>query len=218
MVMGGRKGRDVATRDKLISAGMEVFGEYGFDGATTRMIASRAGVNLAAIPYYFGSKKELYNAVAGRIVQYAQEAVKPLLDHVNRELADKNLSRRKLCDLLVEILSLYVDLGLSGDVRIVDLFILREQIRPSGAFSIFYDRMSKYEHSTCTELVARLAGIPAESDEAIIRAHSVLGQVAVFFAIRETVLRRLGRKEFTEKDLTELKRIIRESIQTQFGK
>jgi AcrR family transcriptional regulator len=213
----GKAETDESARGKLISAGIEVFGEYGFDGATTRMISSRAGVNLAAIPYYFGSKKELYRAVVEQIIIYAMESVKPLLDRINAELADRNLPRKRLLELLMEQLSLYVNLTLTSDMRHFDFFILREQIRPSEAFSVFYNKITKYEHSTCTEIVARLTGVSPDSDEAMIRAHSVLGEVAVFFAIRETILRRLGRKEFTEKDIETVRHVIMGNIQAQFG-
>lgn len=59
-----RGNRGDVTREKLLSASVDVFGRYGFDGATTRMLADAAGVNLQAIPYYFGGKEGLYIATA----------------------------------------------------------------------------------------------------------------------------------------------------------
>ncbi len=44
-------------------AGLEVFSDEGFVGTTTREIATRAGVNLGLIKYYFGSKDALWRAV-----------------------------------------------------------------------------------------------------------------------------------------------------------
>ena len=52
-----------ATRDALLDAGLAAFARNGFDGASVRMITSRAGVNLGAITYHFGSKRALYEAV-----------------------------------------------------------------------------------------------------------------------------------------------------------
>ncbi|MBE9190364.1 TetR family transcriptional regulator [Gloeocapsopsis crepidinum LEGE 06123] len=60
-----QRGEDA--RHRLIDAGIEVFGISGFEAASTRHIADKAGVNLAAIPYYFGSKEGLYRAVAEHI-------------------------------------------------------------------------------------------------------------------------------------------------------
>ncbi len=43
-------------KKQLIAAALAQFGEYGMN-ATTREIAAQAGQNIAAITYYFGSKK-----------------------------------------------------------------------------------------------------------------------------------------------------------------
>src|SRR5579862_9588675 len=50
-------------RLRLLEAAIDVFGRHGFDGASTRMLAKAAGVNLQAIPYHFGGKEGLYLAV-----------------------------------------------------------------------------------------------------------------------------------------------------------
>ncbi|MFP4031684.1 MAG: TetR family transcriptional regulator, partial [Desulfococcaceae bacterium] len=56
------------TRRALIHAGLELFGEYGIKGTSTRMLAELSGANVAAIPYHFGSKRGLYLAVVAHIV------------------------------------------------------------------------------------------------------------------------------------------------------
>ena len=38
-------------KQRLIKAGLEIFGTFNLKGATTRQLARRAGVNQAAIPY-----------------------------------------------------------------------------------------------------------------------------------------------------------------------
>ena len=48
------------TRNRLLEAGAELFAAQGFHGTTVREIAERAGVNLAAGHYHFGSKRDLY--------------------------------------------------------------------------------------------------------------------------------------------------------------
>ena len=50
------------SRGLILRAALEAFAEKGFDGATTRDIASRAGVNHGLIPYYFGDKPRLWRA------------------------------------------------------------------------------------------------------------------------------------------------------------
>lgn len=52
-----------ASRRALLEAASELFEERGFEGATTREIGARAGVDPALIARYFGSKEALYLAV-----------------------------------------------------------------------------------------------------------------------------------------------------------
>jgi TetR/AcrR family transcriptional regulator, regulator of cefoperazone and chloramphenicol sensitivity len=49
-----------STRARLIETAGEVFAEKGYEAATVREICDQAGVNLAAINYYFGGKELLY--------------------------------------------------------------------------------------------------------------------------------------------------------------
>tara|TARA_B100000029_G_scaffold392078_1_gene389059 strand:- start:889 stop:1533 length:645 start_codon:yes stop_codon:yes gene_type:complete len=51
------------TRKKLIKAASELFVELGYDAISVRQIASKAGVNLASINYYFGGKQKLLGEV-----------------------------------------------------------------------------------------------------------------------------------------------------------
>jgi len=48
------------TKEKLLAAAGEVFVEKGFRDATVADICNRAGANVAAVNYHFGSKESLY--------------------------------------------------------------------------------------------------------------------------------------------------------------
>jgi len=51
------------TKAVLLQVSEELFANHGFEGTSTRMITEAAGVNVAMITYYFGSKKDLYLAI-----------------------------------------------------------------------------------------------------------------------------------------------------------
>ncbi len=57
-------GRD--SGERILGAALEAFSEKGFDGATTREIAARAGVTLGLLQYYFGGKSKLWQAAVDR--------------------------------------------------------------------------------------------------------------------------------------------------------
>ncbi len=61
------------TRDRIIAVAVELFSEKSFDGASTRDIASRAGVTQPLLHYHFRSKEELWreavDVLFGRLTQ-----------------------------------------------------------------------------------------------------------------------------------------------------
>ncbi len=57
------------TAERILAAALEVFAMQGFDGTTTRAVATSAGANLGLIKYYFGSKEELWRAVVTRVFE-----------------------------------------------------------------------------------------------------------------------------------------------------
>ena len=74
----GRRGKSPVgegTRERILAAALEIFSEAGFDGTTTRELASRAGVNLGLIKYYFGTKERLWRAAVDRAASALQEAL-----------------------------------------------------------------------------------------------------------------------------------------------
>ena len=54
------------TRTRILDAAEELFMRHGFEGTSMRHLTSRAGVNLAAVNYHFGSKDALIEAVFRR--------------------------------------------------------------------------------------------------------------------------------------------------------
>ena len=52
-----------STLARILSAARRIFGEYGYHGATTRMIAQEAGIDISTLHYHWGEKGDLYEAV-----------------------------------------------------------------------------------------------------------------------------------------------------------
>lgn len=59
-------------KDHILDVAERVFSDYGFDGASTRMISGEAGVNMAMLNYYFGSKEGLFLAIFERKISSFQ--------------------------------------------------------------------------------------------------------------------------------------------------
>ena len=78
---GGRgrpsKAKGLDLKETILDAAEGLFARHGFYGVTTRQVAAEAGVDTALIHYYFGAKRELFDAVFLRraeILNKAREA------------------------------------------------------------------------------------------------------------------------------------------------
>ena len=69
------QGDSRSSRERILDAGLREFATRGFEGATTRMIAERAGVNVGLIKYYFESKERLWEEAADRAFAGIHEEV-----------------------------------------------------------------------------------------------------------------------------------------------
>jgi AcrR family transcriptional regulator len=75
----GRRPGGTDTREALVNAAREVFIEQGFDGATVRAIASRAGVDAAMVNHWFGGKEGLFGEAVLKLPFNAQDIATDLL-------------------------------------------------------------------------------------------------------------------------------------------
>jgi AcrR family transcriptional regulator len=62
MTRRGRRRGASTTREAILTAARELFGDLGYDRATLRAIAARAQVDAALVGHYFGRKEELFAA------------------------------------------------------------------------------------------------------------------------------------------------------------
>lgn len=59
----------------LLHTAARLFAERGFEAVSTRMLAKEAGVNIAMIGYYFGSKEKLFEAIIDEYIPKTREAL-----------------------------------------------------------------------------------------------------------------------------------------------
>lgn len=69
-----RQGRSIEKRNRILAAAAQEFAERGFDGASTRSIAERAGLRHALVIYHFETKLGIWQAVMHYVINWYQEA------------------------------------------------------------------------------------------------------------------------------------------------
>jgi len=176
------------TRAALIETGLRLFGQYGFDATSTRMIAAEAKANIGSIAYHFGGKEGLRDACAQHIVGMVQGVATPLLAAAATAAKDRDAATALLHRVLDRMIRFIVADPQAG---LVVQFVLREMTLPTPALDIVYAGVFEPVHRTLCELWAGATGAEPESEATRIDVFTMIGQVVYFRVGREAVLRRM---------------------------
>lgn len=205
--------RGAQTRLALIEAGLELFGERGVEGTSTRMLSQKAGTNIAAINYHFGGKNELYIAIAEHICEAISQHMKPLhakFIAIDVETLEQPQAEQYCIDILLFLARFYAEQdGLFRASRI----IMREQASPTEAFTIFYKSIMEPIQNILDGLIAKATGHDRESHLIKVQTHLFLGQILGLRVARESFLRHLQKTELSRDELSIIYSAIRMQVQ-----
>jgi len=205
----GGYARGEETRLRIIQTALDVFGTHGFEEASTRLIADRAGVNLAALHYYFAGKDGLYRACAEHIAAYGEQIIGPFVARLQAALADPRLTQRQLRAQLRDTLDGFADLLVSPrDPPTWVAFVLREQMNPTAAYAALHERVSGRLIGAVAALVGRLIDRPADAEETILRTLAMFGPLVVFRRARGAALLALRWPDFSGDRLARIKTVL----------
>lgn len=191
----------------------EAFINAGLDGASTRMLAKKAGANMSAIVYYFGGKEGLYRAVLARIVERFNERTGKVREETWRQLQQRPDKAQiiHLIKNLINAISQFLNDELK--VRNSEKIILREQNSPTKAFNVLFDGYMKDVFNLMTSLISRYSGQAADSDEVIILGHTLIGQFISFIATKESLLKSLGTNKLNSEQREIMRKVMLRNVE-----
>jgi len=67
-------------KEQIIEKAIELFGVNGYDSTSIRELSQEAGINIAMINYYFGSKEKLFEAMVEHKAGYMKGKLEELLN------------------------------------------------------------------------------------------------------------------------------------------
>lgn len=109
--------RSGSARDRILDVGERLFMERGYEATSMRLVTEEAGVNLASVNYYFGSKEGFMQAVFGRRMEWLNAERLRLLDVMEREAGGKPLRPSRIVEAFFgTLLSIGEDDSLGGAV------------------------------------------------------------------------------------------------------
>jgi TetR/AcrR family transcriptional regulator, regulator of cefoperazone and chloramphenicol sensitivity len=215
----GGYARGDETRHRIIEAAIELFGEHGFEGASTRDIAARAGVNAPALQYYFENKEGVYRACVEALADDAWTTFKPAIEHAQKALGE-NADTAALIDAFIRIQETIADGAFAkANNPGRHLFFAREQAghEPESATQILASRIRRPLNDASAALVARICGRAADDPITLIRTFSLHGQLVIFHVAHRATLSVLGWKSIDAQNAELLKSTIRGQTRTLLG-
>jgi len=135
-----------STKARILAAAEDVFAARGFEGAGTREIAARAGVNISSLHYHWASKETLYVAVFHDIFERLLDLLRATLarpdDQRDREVVVSRVMRELVAFmadhptvpklLARRLLETDVDLGIDREVLVPAWTAFTEQMGRTG--------------------------------------------------------------------------------------
>jgi AcrR family transcriptional regulator len=209
------RARGEQARQQLIAAAIEMFGEYGIQGATTRDIAQRAGHNIASITYYFNSKEGLYLAVAQWIADFIQQAFRPLAAEIDRfwQLPEAERLPEHYLEHLKRGLLAFSDLMTQPQTLNLSKIMSREQLSPTDAYPLIHQQVVAPLHNKLCRLLAAYTGIDPHSTKIVLHTHALIGEVLSFRVARETVRRQAGWQQIDTAEAQQISEVLAEHIE-----
>ena len=184
--------RDSATtagnepRERILSAAGREFAERGYEAATVRDICLAAGVNVAAINYYFGDKQRLYiESVKHAHEQRAGQVPLP-------EWTAGTLPQRKLRDFVGNLLERMLGFGQPPwQVRLM----MREVLHPTDACRELVEDYVRPRFELLVSILDELVDGRLSHTELRRVALSIIGQCFLYRAAGDVVGMLVPREE-----------------------
>jgi len=210
----GGYARGDEVRRRILRAAIELFGEQGFDAASTRAIAARAGVNPPALQYYFHNKERLRQACG----QYLADRIREHLEGpmakaaVVLEAQDAAAAPEALWALMETV----VDHS-SSEAEIPGW----TQFLAQAAAEVSDTSLALIHRDAVDPLFRTLAGLialawnrPAEANEVRMAAVFLLCQARSFGIHRQGTLIMMGWPDFADGRLDTGKRCLKSLIES----
>lgn len=176
------------TYERLLETATEHFGMRGFEGASTREIATASGTAMSSITYHFGGKEGLYLAVADHIAERIADRQAPMLATAK---AAATLARDQAAAAAVAMVDGFGRMMLAPESAAWSSFIVREQQAPTAAFQRLYEGAMQ---AIVDSFVALIAVARPDLDERAARMTGILlyGQALILRVGHASVCRVLG--------------------------
>ncbi len=165
----------IETREKILDSAERLFASGGYAATSLRSIMAEAGVNVAAIHYYFRSKESLLEAVLTRRVEPANRERLQALEYYEEQVGDGPLDVERVLEaFLAPTFQMAADPGQGGYtfVRLLGRLQAESDLLPRMVFGLFGPVLLRF----AAALARALPALPQQ--ELFFRARLAMGATA----------------------------------------
>jgi len=187
---------DKKARRRLLTAAGRLFADAGLEATSVRQLAREAGVNIAAVNYYFGSKENLYLEVFREQCRKMRERNRDF--EVLVEDGERPLTPDEAGEAIRRFIAATMDslLGQRESERLFGLMV-REMSQPTTAMEMVLSEIVGPRHRTLVSLVEKACPSLAGRPEATLHALSIVGQCLYYRLCSPVALRLIKRRGMT---------------------
>ena len=179
------------TRLKLLKISARIFARKGYSAASVRDIAGAAHINVSAIAYYFGGKRELFfETIRYLIEQHRKDVWGPQLTIPTARQVD-GYSYQQALDLLHQMFDKLLDNGLSRKNVPLERIFTQVELESAGMRKMLLSYVAPF-HELPHKLLEKLTGLPEKSPEMLCVTHSIFGQIWLSESHRLVLEHKLG--------------------------
>ncbi len=134
-----------STYDRLLSAALESFAEYGYHGTSIRAVTEKAGANVAAVNYHFGDKAGLYRCAVEHSMLTCPRVEPAVLEEAS---CPRDWLRRLLGDVVTYLRS-------ENGTPLMKILV-REEMSPTGVLGQLYRDIFMSRHDALVAALVKM--------------------------------------------------------------
>lgn len=180
-------------KTSIIQAAGIIFVEKGYRASTIRQICTRASVNVAAVNYYFGNKKNLYSSVLNHYKDAAYEKY-PLTYGIKN---DDSPGTKVATFIRVMMMRMFEE----GHAPMFGKLLLRELIEPTGELEALIKTHFRPSFLQLASYVRDVLGSTGTEAEVLLCTMSIFGQCLYFSNSPSINKKMLKKKKYSRQEI-----------------
>ena len=203
------EGKPLQTPSKILIAALVEFGNAPVRNVGTRDIARRAGVNIAAISYYFDGKDDLYAELIDQIIAYFNRMAGSF--HARLDALAKNPSKQEAKALVYDyvawrLASINGHSAAQNEVtKSIVSIVAREEINNTPMFKKIHNGVMEWSNRVFSQPFKIIYGDDVDEERSRILALALSGALIRFCVVADSIKETMRWSLIEEKECLKIR-------------